>query len=161
MHSGFTRMISALWDDVNLGEPTFEPDGSIIMDLDAYKVELSPSDDGRHILAAITIGPLSEDPAQLNSEAEALLRLSLLSMTANRGGISIDEQDGASFAVIRGACLCEIGLIHRLSDVIADVVYLADECRQIIGGASVAQARNSSPPANTIPVVEDGIIFMP
>lgn len=159
MHSGFTRMISALWDDVGLGSPAFEPDGTIIMHLDAYKVELSASDDGRHVVASVTVCRFSDDPVQRNNEAEALLRLSLLSLTANRGGICMEERDGANFAVIRGACLCEVGLIHRLSDIVADLVYLADECAQILGG--VVPERKSLPPASTIPIVEDGMIFMP
>lgn len=159
MHNGFTRMISALWEDVRLGEPVFGSDGSVMMDLDSCQIELSPGEDGRYVVATTIIGPLSGNAAQQNAQAESLLRLSMLSLTANRGGICIEEQDGVRFAVIRGICPCEIGLTHRLSDVIADLVFLADECRKAIGAPSYERA--PSTPSTTIPVVEDGMIFMP
>jgi hypothetical protein len=159
MHNGFTQMISALWQGIGLGDPLWTDEGAALLHLDNLTVEMTLSEDGGFVLASVDIARLSEDQSRKRTETDALLKFSLLNLTASRGAISIEDREEATIAVARGLCPCQIGLTHRLSDVLVDVVQVRDECLKILEQAGLF-GRPSSDLA-PIAVADGSLIFTP
>ncbi|MBX2804440.1 MAG: CesT family type III secretion system chaperone [Hyphomicrobiales bacterium] len=159
MTNVFVRMVSALWTELGLEEPELDDNGHAVLRLKSYIVELYPSEDGRHVLAAVPVARLSEDQTQRRREADALLRLSLPSLLVNRGAICLGEKAHSDNVTVRGICPCDMGMLHRLSEMIADLIHLSDECIRTIALSSVGDSRAVR--ASAHPLTGEGLIFRP
>jgi hypothetical protein len=159
IHNGFKNMMAALWQDLGLGDLLWSDQGAALLHLEDLTVELTLSEDGGYVLVSAHIAPLSEEPSRRREELNALLKFSLPSLMASRAAICFEDREGTTFAVARALCPCEIGLIHYLSEMIMDVVFVRNESLRVL--TQDKQLRTPSRDRAILASSEGSLIFTP
>jgi hypothetical protein len=156
----FKTVVTKLWASLGLPEPVFRQESSIILNVDGTNVELSESQDGRHVVATGTAGQLSADPSRRAHQVRRLLQMNLATMATRRACVGV-EPKGADTpdVVVRGVAAYDGTRINRLTEVIEDVLFLTEAHQADLKEHSETMAARRRAPGSQ--PAEDTVIFRP
>ncbi|PTW56673.1 Tir chaperone family protein CesT [Breoghania corrubedonensis] len=131
--SVFERTIRDFWSHLALGEPVFDEDDVIVLEVDDLDVALKPGDDDETLVVEMRVGQLCENDSVRRVELEKVLKLNF-ALSPARDTLTVCERDAGKPGVIfaRGFYRTTRHDFEKLSDLVYDVISTFETLRVII-----------------------------
>jgi hypothetical protein len=122
----FDETIRKLWARLNLAQPAFAADDSIILQVDGLAIVFRESADGRHVVVEGTAGVLAGDPHGAAEQVQRLLKANLGFMLDNEAGLYLHQVPGGTEVRAQALHAYVPGDLEALTKRVEDVIQLLE-----------------------------------